>query len=214
MKIKKRLLVSITFILLVCVLIAMPVSAKSKKKKKSLKLNKTTLSLVLGYDSQLKVKGKKKAKWKSSNPAVATVDKKGWVTGVGEGTAIITAKAGGRTGTCTVRVTSGLNITLPALPKSYSNTWADYQIEAISVDKNYDWDTEKYKVKITITVVKTLNKVSFSVVNIPWKFIDATQNIITGTGNFSTTGNFNVGDRFMLSHIFNIDDGNFRFDVG
>ena len=42
--------------------------------------------------------------WSSSNPTIAAVDQNGEVTAVKEGTAIITAKAGDKTATCTVTV--------------------------------------------------------------------------------------------------------------
>lgn len=50
--------------------------------------------------------------WSSSNPAVATVDANGKVTAIAEGTAVITAKAGEKTDTCTVLVSAeaGLNL--------------------------------------------------------------------------------------------------------
>ena len=212
MKIKKRLLVSLSLVLLVCVLIAMPVSAKAKKKKKGLKLNKTTVSMILGYDTQLKVKGKKKAKWKTSNPAVATVDKKGWVTAVGEGTATITAKASGKTGTCEVTVTSGLNILLPQLPMTVSNALSEFRIESATVNKVYDWDLEKYKVTITLTVVRTKAKTTaWNTAQIGWKIYD-TANIVTNTGIFSTKTGITEGTRFLTDHTFVLDDGTFRFD--
>ena len=43
--------------------------------------------------------------WESSDPNVATVDQSGKVTAVAQGTATITATAGGKTATCTVTVT-------------------------------------------------------------------------------------------------------------
>ena len=43
--------------------------------------------------------------WTSSNIGVATVGSNGKVTAIAEGTAIITAEAGGKTATCTVTVT-------------------------------------------------------------------------------------------------------------
>ena len=46
------------------------------------------------------------AEWKSSNAAVATVDSNGNVTPVGEGTAKITASAGGGSASCVVTVTN------------------------------------------------------------------------------------------------------------
>lgn len=44
--------------------------------------------------------------WESSDPNVATVDQSGKVTAVAQGTATITATAGGKTATCTVTVTA------------------------------------------------------------------------------------------------------------
>jgi hypothetical protein len=46
--------------------------------------------------------------WSSSNTAVATVDQNGLVTGAGNGTATISAKAGGKTGTASVTVTTAV----------------------------------------------------------------------------------------------------------
>ena len=43
--------------------------------------------------------------WTSSNNGVATVGSNGKVTAIAEGTAVITAEAGGKTATCTVTVT-------------------------------------------------------------------------------------------------------------
>ena len=42
--------------------------------------------------------------WKSSDNAIATVDGNGKVTAIAKGTAMITAKVGGKTGTCTVTI--------------------------------------------------------------------------------------------------------------
>lgn len=43
--------------------------------------------------------------WYSSNPDVASVDNNGTVTGLAEGDAVITAEAGGKTGSCNISVT-------------------------------------------------------------------------------------------------------------
>lgn len=43
--------------------------------------------------------------WSSSNPDIASVDNNGTVTGLAEGDAIITAEAGGKTGSCNISVT-------------------------------------------------------------------------------------------------------------
>ena len=55
--------------------------------------------------------------WKSSNTSVATVNSVGTVTGIGKGTATITATCGGKSATCIVTVTE-LSIVLSA-DKSY-----------------------------------------------------------------------------------------------
>lgn len=73
--------------------IAMP-STKSQAASK-VKLNKTAAKITVGKKLTLKVKGtKKKAKWSSSKKAIASVTKKGVVTGKKAGKATITAKVG------------------------------------------------------------------------------------------------------------------------
>ena len=74
-------------------------------------LNKSTLSLNRGSTGSLTVSYQPSqpsgvsAAWTSSNSSVATVNSSGVVTAVGEGTAVITASAGGFKATCTVTVT-------------------------------------------------------------------------------------------------------------
>lgn len=77
----------------------------------SIKLNKKTATIYHGGTSvntvQLKatVKGaSKNATWESLNPDVATVDDKGKVTSVSEGTATIVATANGKSASCPVTV--------------------------------------------------------------------------------------------------------------
>ena len=53
--------------------------------------------------------------WSSDNETVATVDENGLVTGVAEGTATITAKAGEKTATCQVAVTPDLEAEAKAI---------------------------------------------------------------------------------------------------
>ena len=50
----------------------------------------------------------KEVSWESSNPAIASVDQNGNVTGIAPGTATITADCNGKKDTCTVTVTSQL----------------------------------------------------------------------------------------------------------
>ena len=56
--------------------------------------------------------------WTSSNPSVASVDQNGKVTALQEGTAVITAKAGDKTATCSVTVKKGIN---PGDPEGFNN---------------------------------------------------------------------------------------------
>lgn len=77
-------------------------------------LDKTELSLVAGTTGKLTAtvtpseasEADKTVVWSSDNTGVATVDASGNVTAVAEGTATITATAGGKTATCTVTVTA------------------------------------------------------------------------------------------------------------
>lgn len=77
----------------------------------SVSLNKTSVDIVTGKTTTLKATVKpsnaedKTVTWSSSNPSVATVSN-GKVTGVKEGTAKITAKAGEQTAICMVSVTT------------------------------------------------------------------------------------------------------------
>ena len=73
--------------------------------------------------------------WSSSNSSVATVDTNGKVTAVAQGTAIVTAKAGDKTATCTVIVMK-----------------TDIPVESITLDKNYLELTEGGTGTITATV--------------------------------------------------------------
>ena len=78
----------------------------------SVTLNKTSLNLTEGDSETLIATVKpddatdKTVTWSSSNTAVATVSNAGKVTAVKKGTATITAKAGDKTATCAVTVTS------------------------------------------------------------------------------------------------------------
>lgn len=65
---------------------------------------KTKVSLGVGAETTLKVSGKGKVTWKSSNKKVATVSKKGVVTAKKKGTVRITATRNGKKATCKVQV--------------------------------------------------------------------------------------------------------------
>ena len=80
----------------------------------SIALDKTTLELVEGDNTTLTATvdpsdaTDKTVAWSSDKPDFATVDNSGKVTAVAPGTAVITAKAGDKTATCTVAVAKRL----------------------------------------------------------------------------------------------------------
>lgn len=77
----------------------------AKVEAASVKLSHKGITLTRGQRYTLKVTGtKKKVSWKSSNSRIATVDKKGTVKGLREGSAVITAKVGKKKLTCKVAV--------------------------------------------------------------------------------------------------------------
>lgn len=72
---------------------------------KKIKLNRTKATIYVGKTVQLKVNNnKKKVKWSTSNKKVATVTKKGKVTGKKTGKSTITAKIGKKKYRCKITV--------------------------------------------------------------------------------------------------------------
>ncbi|MDO4339526.1 MAG: Ig-like domain-containing protein [Eubacteriales bacterium] len=103
MKKKKSLLV---LLVALCMVLGMTVPAFAAEKA-SIKLSKSKVSVTAGKSTTLTatVTGKSKTvTWASSKPSVASVSSKGKVTGKKTGTAVITAKANGKTAKCTVTV--------------------------------------------------------------------------------------------------------------
>lgn len=95
----------------------------------SVTLDKETLDLYVGDDSTLTATvtpaGAAAVTWKSSNSAIATVSN-GKVTAIKEGTATITATAGGKSASCTVTVTAAPAAKLEAAPSSVTCTAMEY----------------------------------------------------------------------------------------
>ncbi len=80
--------------------------AVCKVKVVAAQLNKKTLKLEAGDAGKLKVSGTSQTvRWKSSNPLVAKVSKKGKVTAIAAGTATVTATIGSSKLKCKVKVT-------------------------------------------------------------------------------------------------------------
>ena len=92
----------------------------------SVSVSPSSISLVKGATKTLTATVKpdnatdKTVTWSSTNASVATVSSSGVVTAVGVGSATITAKAGSKTASCSVTVTSGIT-SLSITSKSDSN---------------------------------------------------------------------------------------------
>ena len=125
----------------------------------SVTLDKTALELVEGDQTTLSATVKpddatdKTVTWSSSNAAIATVEN-GKVVAVKEGSAVITAKAGDKTATCTVAVAKKVipvsSITLDkaslALTKGEEATLTATVSPADATDKTVTWSTSDAKV--------------------------------------------------------------------
>ncbi len=82
----------------------------------TMKMNKKSATILVSKTVQLKVLNTNKSvKWSTSSKKVATVSKKGLVTGKKVGKATITAKVGKKKYTCKVTVKAGLNETKKSL---------------------------------------------------------------------------------------------------
>lgn len=98
-------------------------------------LNKAALSLTAGGSEQLNATVQPAdttdtVKWSSNKPEIAKVDSTGKVTAVAAGEAVITAKAGDKTATCTVTVTCAHSTLQPVAEKASNCTekgWDAYQ---------------------------------------------------------------------------------------
>ena len=97
-------------------------------------LNKAALSLTAGGSEQLNATVEPAdttdtVKWSSNKPEIAKVDSTGKVTAVAAGEAVITAKAGDKTATCTVKVSCSHSLA-PVAEKASNCTekgWDAYQ---------------------------------------------------------------------------------------
>lgn len=118
MKITKKILaVLLSLVLLLTLIPSLSMENVSAAQKKA-KLNKSKATIYVGKTVTLKLKNnKKKVKWSSSNKKVATVSKKGKVTGKKAGKATITAKVGKKKYKCKVTVKKVAAPTKPNAPE-------------------------------------------------------------------------------------------------
>lgn len=108
------------FMLVFSMVLGMALSAQA-----AVKLSKKKLSIPAGTSYQLVLNGtSKKVSWQSSNKSVATV-KKGLVKAKKPGVARITAKAGKKKYTCTVKVGKKQNIYVGVDMSNFAVTYID-----------------------------------------------------------------------------------------
>lgn len=146
------------------------------------KLSKTVISLFSGKSTTLKVSGTDKAvKWSSSDKNIASVSKKGKVTGKNAGKAIITATIGKQTLQCKVTVKAILSMTKVTLAENdfINLSLKGASIKSISSDKPSTVFAFKDKTiqgikkgKATITVVDTAGREYFCTIKVEQPFLN------------------------------------------
>lgn len=135
------------FALMLVVCMAFPVSAAGINKKK--------VTVCTGQTIQLKVNGvKKKAKWTSSNKAVAKVTQKGKVSAKKKGTTTVTAKIGKKKYTCKVTVES------PKLSKTSITVkkGKTYQLKMRNTKQKYKWSSKNKSIATVTSKGKVTGK--------------------------------------------------------
>lgn len=141
--------------------------------------------------------------WSSNNTSVATVDEKGMITAVGNGTAIITATAGGKFDTCSVTVTS---YNSPGFPLNPSYPLEISKCENGKVSVSPTRPKEDATVTITATPDEGYKVGSVSVTDKDGKAVS-----VTNTGNGKYT--FKQPDSKVTITVTFVWDGPFT-DVG
>lgn len=104
-----------TFVLLLALLMACcAYVACEKAPAVTIDISKTALEVEIGETKSLTALASDGSAitWTTSDPAVATVNEKGKVTGVKEGTATITATSGVASATCTVTVVAPVTVAM------------------------------------------------------------------------------------------------------
>ena len=156
---KKRISILLLVGLLLMAVLGNVVSTQAAAK---VKLNRKKATITVGKSVTLKVKNaKKKVKWSTSNKKVATVNKKGKVTGKKAGKATITAKVGRQKYKCKVTVKKKQNegTTEKATEKSTSEETIEKPTEA-TTEKLTEATTEKTTEKPTEATTEKLTEES------------------------------------------------------
>ena len=111
-------------------------------------LNKTAIELTAGFSETLTATVEpdnatdKTVTWSSNDKTIATVDANGKVTAVAEGTATITATAGEKSATCTVKVNKVIDVTSITLNYTALTLYEGYSY-SLSADVKPDDATDK-----------------------------------------------------------------------
>lgn len=141
------------------------VIAKAGKKKyrckvtvEEPKLNQTRMQLEKGKSIRLKLTGtERKVSWKSSRKNIATVGKKGLVTGKRKGSAVITATVGGKKYSCKVTVVFAQKPETPQKPENPTvpepSPKPVIPAESVSLDKSELTLTNGYSEKLTAHIL-------------------------------------------------------------
>jgi L,D-peptidoglycan transpeptidase YkuD (ErfK/YbiS/YcfS/YnhG family) len=167
-----------------------------------LKLERSTFEIYKGKTESLKLTKENlsdSVKWSSSNKKVATVNQSGKVTAKSKGTAVITAKAGNLTATCTIKVST--------------NRW-NYLLDKYQYDSKVNQLVfVKYKGK------KKADVLLYTKTNNQWKKEISTAGYVgkkginkkregdkkTPTGTFNFTGAFGIksdpGAKMKYTHV-------------
>lgn len=166
------------------------------------KLSKTSAKIYLGAATKLKVSGTSQTvTWSTSDKSIAKVNKSGKVTGVGKGTATITAKVGGKKLKCTVTVkkrvaTYGGSVYTDSDYLYIDQILSDYfyhETTGVTNDASYedlkkyypaiDWKHEENNIKITRQDV--INTLEQKYPEIDWYFEEGTDSDIMGDKYFA-----------------------------
>ena len=169
-------------------------------------LNKTAIELTAGFSETLTATVEpdnatdKTVTWSSNDKTIATVDANGKVTAVAEGTATITATAGEKSATCTVKVNKVIDVTSITLNYTALTLYEGYSY-SLSADVKPDDATDK-------TVTWSSDNSDIATVNDSGRVTavsKGTATITAKSGTASATCTVTVN-----SPIITISDANFK----
>lgn len=182
MKLKKITAVFLAVLLCICTMSAGVYAAKND----SIALNKDSASIAIGKSFTLKAAASdgSSVTWSTSDKTVATVSKKGVVTGKKIGTATITAKLKGtnKTASCTVKVVRGNKISADLTGQellnkikvgvNLGNTLSAWNNGGPGVKNELDIETYWSQPKATKKYFTAVKNAGFNAVRIPTTWTD------------------------------------------